>query len=76
MAVVLVMIAFITSIVYFTVRKYMLEESQERYEGILRRDHEEFRRRLSDVMVATKNNLYNIEQDIDETEKMVLQDLV
>jgi len=70
MAVVLVMIAFITSIVYFTVRKYMLEESQERYEGILRRDHEEFRRRLSDVMVATKNNLYNIEQDIDEPEKI------
>lgn len=58
MAVVLVMMAVITYCVYFTVRAYMLTEAQERYEGALLRDHEEFRRRLSDVMVATKNNVH------------------
>lgn len=70
MAVVLVMMAAITGCVYFTVRAYMLTEAQERYEGALLRDHEEFRRRLSDVMVAVKNNIHNIEQDIDEPEKI------
>ena len=69
MAVVLVMMAVITSMVSFTVRRYMLEEAQERYEGILQRDHEEFRRRLSDVMVATKNNLHAIEQTIDDPQQ-------
>ena len=71
MAVVLVMMAVITGFVYFTVRTYMLTEAQERYEGALLRDHEEFRRRLSDVMVATKNNLHNIEQDINDPEKII-----
>jgi sigma-B regulation protein RsbU (phosphoserine phosphatase) len=70
MAVVLVMMAVITCRVYFTVRAYMLTEAQECYEGALLRDHEEFRRRLSDVMVATKNNVHNIEQDIDDPEKI------
>lgn len=49
MAVVLLMMAVITGLVYFTVRNYMLEEAQERYEGILKKNKEEFRRRLSDV---------------------------
>ena len=73
MAVVLVMMAVITGIVHFTVRSYMLQEAQERYEGILLRDHEEFRRRLSDVMVATKNNIDNIERDIDSPDKLLPQ---
>ena len=71
MAVVLVMMAVIAGIVYYMVREYMLEEAQERYEGVLLRDHEEFRRRLSDVMVATNNHLYDIEQEVDEPEKIM-----
>ena len=70
MAVVVVMMTVITSIVYFSVREYMLEEAQQRYMGILFRMHEEFRRRLSDVYVAVKNNVHDIERDIDEPEKM------
>lgn len=64
MAVVLLMMAVITGLVYFTVRNYMLEEAQERYEGILKKNKEEFRRRLSDVYVAAKNNIHDIERDI------------
>ena len=48
-AVVLVMMAVIACFTYFTVKKYTLQEAQERYEGVLLRDHEEFRRRLSNV---------------------------
>ena len=70
MAVVVVMMTVITSIVYISVREYMLEEAQQRYMGILFRMHEEFRRRLSDVYVAVKNNVHDIERDIDEPEKM------
>ena len=70
MAVVLVMMAVITGIVYFSVREYMLEEAQERYRGILLRTNEEFRRRLSDVYVAVKNNVHDIERDIDDPDMM------
>lgn len=73
MAVVLVMIAVITSIVYFTVREYMLQEAQERYEGILQRDHEEFRRRLSDVMVAANNHLHTFELYVDTPDSIIPQ---
>lgn len=37
MIVVMVMLVFITGIVYFSVRNYMLDEAQERYVGILQR---------------------------------------
>ena len=70
MAVVLVMMSVITSLVYFTVRNYMLEEAQERYEGILKKNREEFKRRLSDVYVAAKNNVHDIERDIDSPDAM------
>ena len=70
MAVVLLMMAVITGLVYFTVRNYMLEEAQERYEGILKKNKEEFRRRLSDVYVAAKNNIHDIERDIDNPDAM------
>ena len=69
MAVVLVMMAVITSLVYYTVRKYMLEEAQKRYESILQRGHEEFRRSLSDVMVASRNSVYDVEKNIDDLDK-------
>ena len=55
-AVVLVMMAVIAGFTYFTVKKYMLQEAQERYEGVLLRDHEESRRRLLEcVHLATSH---------------------
>ena len=47
----------------------MLEEAQKRYESILQRGHEEFRRRLSDVMVASRNSVYDVEKNIDDLDK-------
>ncbi len=70
MAVVLVMMAVITSVVYYTVRSYMRDEARERYLGLLLKNHEEMRRRLSDVYVAVKNNVYGIERDVDEPDKL------
>ena len=70
MAVVLVMMGVITGAVYYSVREYMLEEAQERYAGVLLRNLEELRRRLSDVYVATHNNLHFIEQDVENPEKV------
>ena len=70
MIVVVVMLAFITGIVYFSVRNYMLDEAQGRYEGILRRMQEETRRRLSDIYVAAKNNVHDIERDIDHPDML------
>ena len=70
MAVVLVMMGVITGAVYYSVREYMVEEAQERYAGALLRNLEELRRRLSDVYVATHNNLHFIEQDVENPEKV------
>ena len=70
MAVVLAMVAIIAGLVYFTVRKYMLNEASERYLSILLENQQELRRRLSDVYVATRNNVHDIERDIDEPDKM------
>ena len=70
MAVVLVMMVAITGIVYFTVRKYMLDEANERYLGFLLENHQEIRRKLSDVYVATENNVHDIERDIDNPDRM------
>ena len=70
MAVVLVMMVIIAGVVYFSVREYMLEEAKERYYGILLKSHEEIRRRLSDVSVATTNNVHDIGRDIDNPDKM------
>lgn len=71
MAVVLVMIAIITGIIYFHVGTYMVNEAKDRYEGVLQRDHEEFRRRLSDVVVALKNNLEDVENDVNHPDKVM-----
>lgn len=70
MAVVMVMLAVITGIVFFSVRDYMLNEAQQRYLGILLKENEELRRRLSDVYVAAKNNIHDIERDIDNPDLM------
>ena len=70
MAVVLVMMTIIAGLVYFTVRKYMINEAKERYLNILLENQQELRRRLSDVYVAVRNNVHDIERDIDDPDKM------
>ena len=70
MAVVLVMMVVIAGVVNFTVRKYMLDEAEERYLGFLLENHQEIRRKLSDVHVAAENNVHDIERDIDNPDKM------
>lgn len=70
MAVVLIMVAIIGVLVNFTVRKYMLDEANERYLSILLENQQELRRRLSDVYVAVTNNVHDIERDIDDPDKM------
>ena len=59
MTVVLVMMAVIAGVVYFTVREYMLDEAKERYQNILLENRQELRRRLSDVYVAAENNVHD-----------------
>ncbi len=70
MAVVLVMMAIIAGFTYFTVKSYMLQEAQERYEGVLLRDHEEFRRRLETVTVATESHVKDMEQNLNDPDQI------
>ena len=70
MAVVLVMMAIIAGVVYNMVKEYMLDEAKERYKNMLLSSHEELRRHLSDVYVASKNNMHDIERDIDNPDRM------
>ena len=70
MAVVLVMMAVIAGVVYNMVKEYMLDEAKERYKNMLLSSHEELRRHLSDVYVASKNNVHDIERDIDNPDRM------
>lgn len=72
MAVVLVMMVVIAGVVYFTVRAYMLNEAQDRYLGLLLENHQEMRRKLSDVYVAVRNNIDDIENEFDQPEKLKL----
>ena len=71
MMVVLVMMVVVTCVVYFHVRKYMLDEAGERYYGILLNDHEDIRRHDSEVWSAACNNVAFIERDISSPEKMI-----
>ena len=70
MAVVLVMIVIITGVVYFTVKKYMLDEAEQRYLGVLLENYQDVRRRLSNVSTPVLNNVYVIERDIDNSDLM------
>lgn len=70
MAVLLVMMAIIAGVVYYTVREYMRDEAKERYLNILLENRQEMRRWLSDVYVAVNNNVHEIERDIDDPDKM------
>ena len=69
MAVVLLMMAVITSVVNFNDKSYMLDEAQDRYLGLLLENHQEMRRKLSDVFVAVSNNIDDIENEIDQPER-------
>ena len=70
MTVVLVMMAVIAGVVYFTVREYMLDEAKERYQNIPLENRQELRRRLSDVYVAAENNVHDIERDLNDPDKL------
>ena len=70
MTVVLVMMAVIAGVVYFTVREYMLNEAKERYQNVLLENRQELRRMLSDVYVAAENNVHDIERDLSDPDKL------
>ncbi len=70
MAVVLAMMMVIAGVVYVTVREYMRDEAKERYRGILLENQQELRRWLTEITVATQNNVHDIERDIDHPDLM------
>ena len=70
MMVVLAMMAVIAGVVYFTVSEYMDDEAEQRFQIVVMRAHREIQRRLSDVYVATNNNVHEIERDIDDPDKL------
>ena len=70
MMVVLTMMAVIAGVVYLTVSEYMDDEAEMRFQIVMMRAHREIQRRLSDVYVATNNNVHEIERDIDDPDKL------
>ena len=70
MAVVLAMMAVIAGLVYFKVRESMLFEAQARYLAILRKIQGESRRITSVIDMSTRNNAHDIEEDLDNPEKL------
>ena len=62
MMVVLAMMAVIAGVVYLTVSEYMDDEAEMRFQIVVMRAHREIQRRLSDVYVATNNNVHEIER--------------
>ena len=70
MAVVLAMMAVIATVVYYTVKESMLVEAQGRYLNILRKIQGEQRRITAMVDMAPQNNAHDIEEDLDNPEKM------
>jgi len=70
MMVVLAMMAVIAGVVYFTVGEYMDDEAEQRFQVVLMRSHREIQRKLSDIYVATTNNIHEIERDIDDPDKL------
>ena len=70
MMVVLAMMAVIAGVVYLTVSEYMDDEAEMRFQIVVMRAHREMQRRLSDVYVATNNNVHEIERDIDDPDKL------
>ena len=70
MMVVLAMMAIMAGVVYFTVGEYMDDEAKHRFQIVAIRAHREIQRRLTEVYVATTNNVHEIERDIDDPDKL------
>lgn len=70
MMVLLAMMGIIAGVVYFTVGEYMDDEAKHRFQIVVIRAHREIQRRLTEVYVATTNNVHEIERDIDDPDKL------
>ena len=70
MAVLLVMSVLIMTVIFVITREAMAHEVEERYQGILMHTNEKLRGVLSDVYVASVNNIRDIEQNIDNPDEL------
>ena len=70
MAILIVVSAIIMSFIYVITKDSMAREVESRYEGIILHSNEKIRGVLSDVYVAAINNIYVIERDIDNPDKL------
>ena len=70
MAVLIVISAVIMSVIYVITKSSMVREVESRYEGIILHENEKIRGVLSDVYVAAINNINDVEQDIDNPDKL------
>ena len=70
MAVLLLTSAAIMCGIYLVTRESMAREAESRYESILFNSNERIRGVLSDVYVAAINNIYDVERDIDDPDKL------
>ena len=65
MAILLAMSVVIMVVICVLTRQSMVHEGEERYSGIILHENEKIRGVLSDVYVATINNINDIERDLD-----------
>lgn len=70
MTVLIIMSAVIMIIVYDVTRKSLVRETKSRYEAIILNSNEKARGVLSDVYLGAINNIYVIEQDIENPDKL------
>ena len=70
MAVLIVISTAIMSVIYVITKSSMAREVESRYEGIILHENEKIRGVLSDVYVAAINNINDVEQDIDNPDKL------
>ena len=70
MAMLIVMSIIIMVAVYLVTRDSMAMEAEERYQSILLNSNEKIRGVLSDVYVAAINSVHDIEDDIDDPDKL------
>ena len=70
MAVLIVISAAIMSIIYVITKSSMAREVESRYESIILHENEKIRGVLSDVYVAAINNINDVEQDINDPDKL------
>lgn len=70
MAMLIVMSIIIMVAIYLVTRDSMAMEAEERYQSILLNSNEKIRGVLSDVYVAAINSVHDIEDDIDDPDKL------